>query len=60
MDANLEQQYKQRTLTPDMSRAAPTSRPGPGAAPPAVGTVDDGWKFKGGDPADRNNWELVK
>lgn len=56
----IEQQYKQRTLTPDMSRAAPASRPGPGAAPPAVGAVDDGWKFKGGDPADRNNWELVK
>lgn len=35
----------------------------PGAAPAAgagnveVGTVDSGYKFKGGDPADQNNWE---
>lgn len=24
---------------------------------PSVGTVDSGYKFKGGDPADKNNWE---
>ncbi len=24
---------------------------------PAVGTVQDGYRFKGGNPADRNNWE---
>jgi hypothetical protein len=28
--------------------------------PPAVGTVQDGYKFKGGNPADKNNWEKVK
>lgn len=28
--------------------------------PPAVGTVQDGYKFKGGDPADQKNWEKVK
>lgn len=27
---------------------------------PAVGTVTKGYKFKGGNPADKNNWEKVK
>lgn len=27
---------------------------------PKVGTVVDGWRFKGGNRADRNNWERVK
>lgn len=30
----------------------------PAGAPP-VGTVKDGFKFKGGNPADKNNWEKV-
>lgn len=28
--------------------------------PPAVGTEKDGYRFKGGNPADQNNWEKVK
>jgi hypothetical protein len=31
--------------------------PAPGA--PKVGTVDGGYRFKGGDPGDKNNWEKV-
>ena len=31
----------------------------PPQAPPAVGTESDGYRFKGGDPADPNNWEQL-
>lgn len=35
--------------------------PAPAAPkPPAVGTVQDGYRFKGGNPADQKNWEKVK
>lgn len=34
----------------------PVGRPTPGAAPP-VGTIQDGYRFKGGNPADQANWE---
>jgi hypothetical protein len=33
-------------------------RSGPPGAPP-VGTIMDGYRFKGGDPADEKNWEPV-
>jgi hypothetical protein len=31
----------------------------PQITPPAVGTVKDGYRFKGGNPADKNSWEKV-
>jgi hypothetical protein len=33
--------------------------PAPSQGAPAVGTVMQGYRFKGGNPADRNNWEKV-
>lgn len=30
-----------------------------GGAAPAVGTIMQGYRFKGGNPADKNNWEKV-
>jgi hypothetical protein len=38
-----------------------TGMPGSGGTPaaPAPGTVSKGYRFKGGNPADRNNWEPV-
>ena len=36
---------------------APTS--GGGITPPEIGTIENGWRFKGGNPGDPNNWEKV-
>jgi len=38
----------------DEGEPAPAGKPAP-----AVGTVMQGYRFKGGNPADRNNWEKV-
>lgn len=40
---------------PQRGNAAPAA-----AAPPKQGTVQDGYRFKGGDPADQKNWEKVQ
>lgn len=37
------------------TRIEPPKQAGP--KPPKKGDVQDGWRFKGGDPADRANWE---
>jgi len=44
--------------------AAPAAAPQPAAAapkkaPPAVGTVKDGYRFLGGDPGNPKNWQLA-
>lgn len=40
--------------------AASTPAPQRPASTPRPGTVEDGWIFNGGDPADRNNWKRAR
>ncbi len=39
--------------------AAKEAAPAPDSAMPQAGTVEDGYRFKGGDPSDPANWEAV-
>jgi len=57
--ANWEQNMKGKPLPPHLKRFASTQTNGGGAGP-AIGTVEDGHRFKGGDPADPANWEKVQ
>jgi hypothetical protein len=56
--------YFTKPSTAAAATPAPTAAPGPAAAgavaPPKIGDVVQGYKFKGGDPADPKNWEQVQ
>jgi hypothetical protein len=43
----------------DAARQAPQRQQPRASAGPAIGTVQGGYRFKGGDPARRTNWERV-
>lgn len=47
--------YREQRGEPAMPAPTPAA-----PKPPAVGTVQDGYRFKGGNPADQKNWEKVK
>jgi hypothetical protein len=53
---------RSRVLSVDVGQqlGAPGTPPAPGQGGPAVGTVEQGYRFKGGNPADPNAWEKVK
>ena len=50
--------YAYREQRGEGAAAAPAAPTAP--KPPAVGTVQEGYRFKGGNPADQKNWEKVK
>jgi len=43
-----------------MNQTANATRSGGAGAGIQPGTVDGGYRFKGGDPANKNNWEKVQ
>jgi len=53
--------YKPLPLGGVFGTPSPSGAGGQPAAPtgPQPGTVDDGYRFKGGDPANPNNWEKI-
>jgi hypothetical protein len=44
-------------VAPEVLSTAPSSPQPPAGATPPVGTVRNGYRFKGGDPTKRENWE---
>jgi hypothetical protein len=52
-----------KTFTKDVQQGNPSTRKedtGGATNAPAVGTIVDGYKYNGGDPSDKKNWEQVK
>lgn len=71
--ASIQSRYEQtngpvdQQFDPDTGRQRLNPNAGRGAgaavarmAPPPPGTVQEGYRFRGGNPADRNNWEPVR
>lgn len=48
-------------MSPELGGATPPAQTTPSSPSiPKVGTIMGGYKFKGGDPSDKKNWEKVK
>lgn len=61
--ANAHQQYGAPRAQSPGPGGVGTAEPPPPAAPrgaPAPGTVQDGYRFRGGDPSQQSNWERVQ
>ena len=60
-EANARKRAASERLQGRPAGANPMPTPeAPAATPPAAGTVEDGYRFLGGDPADPANWEPVQ
>lgn len=69
--AKLSELDKRSIMTPELrntiamlsgvpaTEEAPAPTSGGGITPPEIGTIENGWRFKGGNPGDPNNWEKV-
>ena len=51
---------KRSIMTPEMKQALEGISPAAQSNAPAAGEVMDGYRFKGGDPANQSNWERVE
>jgi hypothetical protein len=57
-DAQEQELLSRVQQTPQMGNRQPAPAPQSGA--PHAGDVQDGYRFRGGNPADRNSWEPVR
>lgn len=60
----IQQKMRNRTVTERAMRAAaggglPPAQGSQGTQGPQPGTVEDGYRFRGGNPSDPNNWERI-
>lgn len=58
--SKLAPETRSALLPPRYTSAAERVKANRPAKAPAVGTIQNGYRFKGGNPADKNNWELVR
>ena len=56
-DPQADKFYGTQRATPTVKQAAPTNQPTTRRL--AVGTIDDGYRYKGGDPSKASSWEKI-